>query len=93
VWQFPPGADAGWAKAVAARLLAFMEQHLAERAFLAAAHPTIADLACYSYVAAAPEGDVALESYPSVCLWLRRVEGLPHFVPMPRAPVPEVAHA
>jgi glutathione S-transferase len=88
VWAFPSGADASWAKAVAHRVLAFMDGHLSGRAWLAAAHPTIADLACYSYIAAAPEGDVPLEPYPAVRAWLGRVETLPRFVALPAAPVP-----
>lgn len=86
VWAFPDGADFAWAQAVAARVLAFMDRHLANRAWLATPHPTIADLACYSYVAAAPEGDVPLDPYPAVRAWLRRVEALPRFVPLPPAP-------
>ena len=43
-----------------------MEEHLAERDYLATAHPTIADLACYSYVAHAPEGGISLKPYPAV---------------------------
>src|SRR5438270_2742624 len=73
VWQFPSGADAGWARAVAERVLRFKDGHLRERVWLAADHPTIADLACYSYVHAAPEGRVALEPYPSVRRWLGQV--------------------
>jgi glutathione S-transferase len=81
-----PG-DHGRAVAIAARLLRFMDGHLSGRAYLAAEHPTIADLACYSYVAHAPEGGVALEPYPSVCAWLRRVERVRGFKPMPVRPV------
>ena len=43
-------------------------------------------LSCYSYVAAAPEGGISLDRYPSVRAWLRRIEGLPQFVPMPACP-------
>ncbi|MBB2167444.1 glutathione S-transferase [Gluconacetobacter aggeris] len=67
----------------AERLLAFMDAHLGDRTFLAARHPTIADLACYGYVAHAPEGHVSLEPYPNVRAWLLRVEVLPGFLPMP----------
>jgi glutathione S-transferase len=77
-----PG-DRDKAAAIADRLLRFMDQHLAGRSYLAAAHPTIADLACYSYVAHAPEGGVTLEPYGEVCAWLRRIEKLPGFKPMP----------
>jgi glutathione S-transferase len=76
------------ARIIAERILAFMDQHLADRTWLAADRPTIADLACYSYVAHAPEGRVPLEPYPAVQAWLARVEALPAFKPMPRLPVP-----
>jgi glutathione S-transferase len=76
------------ARGVAARLLTFLEQHLAERPFLAAATPTIADLACYAYVARAPEGRISLAPYPAVGAWLARVEALEGFVPMPLSDVP-----
>jgi glutathione S-transferase len=68
---------------IAGRVLAFMDGHLADRTFLAADHVTIADLACYSYVAHAPDGGVALEPYPAVRAWLSRVEAQPWFRPMP----------
>ena len=49
--------------------------------FLAGEHPTVADIAFYSYTAHAPEGGVSLDPYPQLCAWLRRVEALPGFVP------------
>jgi glutathione S-transferase len=85
-----PG-DRARATEVADRLLRFMEQHLASRSYLAAAHPTIADLACFSYVALAPEGGIALEPYPSVRAWLRRMEEIAGFKPMPASPPPPQA--
>jgi glutathione S-transferase len=57
-------------------------QALAQRQYLAAEHPTIADLACYSYIAHAPEGGISLEPYPATRSWLSRVESLPRFQPM-----------
>ena len=62
-------------------LLGRLEQHLTDREWLAAAHPTIADVAIYSYIARAPEGNVDLSGYPAVNAFLRRVEALPGFVP------------
>ena len=79
------------AKGLAARLYAVMDSHLATRSFLAAAHPTIADVALYSYTAHAPEGGISLEPYPHVRAWLGRIEALPNFVPMPKSPVPAAA--
>lgn len=83
LWNLP--GDPVRAAEIAARLLGFMEQHLAGRSYLAAGHPTIADLACYSYVAHAPEGGIVLTPYPAVRAWLTRVETLPRFAPMPRS--------
>src|SRR5579863_4556068 len=86
LWGLPGDAEA--ARRVAARLLGFLEQHLADRRFLAADAPTIADLACYAYVARAPEGRISLAPYPAVGAWLARVEALEGFVPMPLSDVP-----
>lgn len=79
------------AKALASRLYAVMDPHLAARRFLAAEHPTIADVALYSYTAHAPEGGVSLEPYPDIRAWLGRIEALPNFVPMPKSPLPVAA--
>jgi glutathione S-transferase len=62
--------------------LRIMNAVLDRATFLAGDHPTIADVACYTYVAHAPEGNVALDEYPNVKRWLARIEGLPGFVPM-----------
>jgi glutathione S-transferase len=86
LWQAP--GDPARAAAIAQRLLAFMEAHLEGRSFLAAGHATIADLACYGYLAHAPEGGVALDGYPALRAWLKRVEALPAFVAMPASPLP-----
>jgi glutathione S-transferase len=88
-WNMP--GDPVRSAKIAARLLGFMEAHLAGRLYLAAEHPTNADLACYSYVAHAPEGGIPLGPYPAIRSWLRRIEALPRFKPMPASPVPEPA--
>ena len=72
------------------RILGLVDGELAGRAWLAdidADHPTIADLALYSYIARAPEGNVDLAAYGNVRAWLARIEALPGFVPMPVSPV------
>ena len=73
----------------AARLFTLMDQHLAAQAFLAAATPTIADIALYSYTAHAPEGGATLAPYARLRSWLARIEALPGFVGMRRSPLPE----
>jgi len=68
-------------------LLSVMEMHLQQQPFLAGPAATLADIANYAYVAHAPEGSVALDTYPNVRGWLERVEALPGFVPMVRTPI------
>ncbi|WP_137971277.1 glutathione S-transferase family protein [Pseudomonas sp. F(2018)] len=65
-------------------LLTLMEGELDAVPFLTGSTPTIADVANYSYIAHAPEGNVSLEAYPNVRAWLQRIEALPGFVAMPR---------
>lgn len=84
--QWGDSSDRDWAVRLADRLLRFMDGHLAERAYLAADHATIADLACYSYIAHASEGGISLEPYPAVRGWLSRIEQLPRFGPMAGPP-------
>ena len=74
--------DTAKAQAAAASLFAVMDAELAERPFLVGEHPTIADIALYTYTAHAPEGGVALEPYPTILAWIERIEALPGFLPM-----------
>jgi glutathione S-transferase len=46
---------------------------------------TLADIANYTYIALAPEGNISLTPYPCLRSWLARIEALPHFVPMTRS--------
>jgi glutathione S-transferase len=68
-------------------LLAVVEAHLSTRDWLAVERPTIADVALYSYIAYAPEGNVDLSIYANLKAWLQRVEALPGFLPLSRSPV------
>lgn len=70
------------AKTIANGLFATMDRQLADRHFLTGETPTIADVAGYSYIAHAPEGDVSLEPYANIRAWLERIEALEGFVPM-----------
>lgn len=62
---------------------ALLEQRLRGSAYLVSDRPTIADIACFPYVALAPDGGVSLDAYPSVRLWLRAIRALDHFIEMP----------
>jgi glutathione S-transferase len=75
--------DHARAKAIAGRLFTTLDRVLADRTFLVNERPTIADVALYSYIAHAPEGGVALTPHAHIVAWLRRVEAMPGFAPMP----------
>jgi glutathione S-transferase len=68
-------------------ILTLVESALEGREFLATEGPSIADVALYSYVARAPEGNVDLSGYPGIRAWLARIEALPGFVPFQQSPV------
>jgi glutathione S-transferase len=73
-------------------ILRLLDDQLRTAPFLTGERPTIADVACYSYVAHAPEGNVSLAEYGHVRTWLGRIEALPGFEPMPITPVGLAAH-
>lgn len=68
-------------------LLKVMDGQLATRPYLVGTGATLADIAGYSYISAAPEGNVDLSAYPHVRAWLARVEALPGFVPFQKTAV------
>ncbi|HGM5474460.1 TPA: glutathione S-transferase family protein [Serratia marcescens] len=86
--QFAVPEDYQAARAVSDRFLPQMEQHLSERDYLATEHPTIADLACHSYVAVAAEGGISLSPYPAIRRWAARIAVLPGYFAMPALPEP-----
>ncbi|MGE5170456.1 MAG: glutathione S-transferase family protein [Rudaea sp.] len=71
------------AKQLGRRGLEVLEQRLGTHPWLALDRVTIADVACFPYVALAPEGEIALDDYPSVRAWIERMKSLPGFVGMP----------
>jgi glutathione S-transferase len=86
VTLFGARLDHDAAKTKAHALFTVMDAHLDGRDWLAATRPTLADIAGYSYIAHAPEGGVSLAPYPNIRAWLSRIEALPGFVGMVRAP-------
>lgn len=74
-------------------ILSRVEAELAERNFIVGSRPTIADVALYSYIARAPEGNVDLSAYPKVNQWLERMEALPRFVAFQKTPAGLTAEA
>ena len=69
--------------------LALLEHRLEKHPWLASEHATIADIACYPYVALLPEGGVPLDPYPPIRSWMSRIEQLPGYVTMPGLEKPD----
>lgn len=59
------------------------EQTLKGQRFLASDRPSVADIACFPYVALAPDGGVSLDAYPTIRLWSRALRSLDRFIEMP----------
>ena len=67
-------------------VLSHLEASLTGREWLAASHPSIADVACYPYVALITMGGMTHDAYPAIAAWLKRVEGLKGYIPLPARP-------
>lgn len=59
------------------------EARISGHGFLTGAVPTVADIAVFPHVALAPDGNVSLDPYPALRLWLRAIRSLPGFIEMP----------
>jgi glutathione S-transferase len=82
------GAELNAAEAIARAhaILKILDAELQGQPWIVGGQPTIADIALYSYVARAPEGNVDLSAYGNVLAWLARIEALPGFVPFQQTP-------
>lgn len=63
--------------------LRMLDTHLQNRDWLETDRPTIADIACFPYVALAHQGRIALDEYPHAQSWVARIKQISRFVPMP----------
>lgn len=84
-------ADIEAVTAASLRVLDILEQRLQKSAFLAGDQPTIADLACFPYVALSREAMIDLSGHPSVARWVERIVSMPGYIPMPGLPEPAVS--
>ena len=80
--------DIDAARKGAHRVFRVLDDHLIEQEFrdekwLTGSRPGIADLACFPYVALAPDGGIGLDNYHGIRRWLARIKRLPGFVEMP----------
>ena len=87
ITMFSAPYDAGEVIKRAHGVLTVIEAELEGREWIAADRPTIAEVALYSYIARAPEGNVDISGYPDIGAWLKRIEALPGFVPFAKTPV------
>lgn len=81
--RFGYGGSLEAAQAAGHRALEVLEGQLERGDWLAGDHATLADVACFPYVALAPEGGLAISDYPAVGAWLGRFRRLSCFVTMP----------
>ncbi len=65
------------------RVLTLLEQHLSDREWLVGDNATIADIACFPYVALGHEGRVPIGEHRAVRAWIDRIKALPGFIGMP----------
>jgi glutathione S-transferase len=75
--------DKATAIANSKRILPIFEAHLGNNNWLEMGRVTIADIACFPYIALAHDGGVSLEPYPNIRAWIARIKALPNFIGMP----------
>lgn len=81
--RFNIAADLPAVRQLAIRALGVLESRLGNEPWLAGDGPTLADIACFPYVALAPEGNVNASPYAGVQRWIARFKSLERFVGMP----------
>lgn len=83
VRRFGYAGDLASAQTAGRRALEVLEGRLGRRDWLVGNCATIADVACFPYVALAGEGGLTLADYPGVRRWVARFQTLARFVSMP----------
>ena len=64
-------------------ILTLIDNHLADRDWLELNRATIADVACFPYIALAHEGKVSIEPYSNILKWIENIKKLPNYISMP----------
>jgi len=81
--QFSVALDVGLARENADYILSIINNHLENNIWLATDNPTIAEIACFPYIALAEEGGVSLLPYKNINQRMLRIKALPAFITMP----------
>jgi glutathione S-transferase len=68
---------------LAQQALGVLELRLNQADWLVGKQISIADIACYPYVALAPEGGIDIAKFQAVAAWINRIELLPNYTPLP----------
>lgn len=63
--------------------LNWIEHHLTNREWLSSSTPSIADIACYPYIALCEEGNIPLAGYTAIHCWIKRIQSLKGYISMP----------
>lgn len=64
-------------------ILRWIDQHLSHQHWLATEHMSIADIACYPYIALCEEGKISLNEYLNIHRWLKRIQKTEGYISMP----------
>lgn len=64
-------------------ILSIIDDHLDDREWLELNRVTIADIACFPYIALAHQGGITLNPYPNIKTWIKRIQALPNYISMP----------
>lgn len=81
--KFKIDLDIEKAHEISRSILRVIDNHLKGKNWLELGHITIADIACFPYIALAGEGGISLDPYPNIQKWVVRIKNLPNFVEMP----------
>lgn len=72
--------DLNAAQKKAKTVLGYVEAELQNKDWLVPYRWTIADVACFPYIATAGDGGIDLKTFPAIRTWIERVKGLPGYV-------------
>ena len=81
--KFKIDLDIKKAHSISKLILTVIDNHLDGKKWLELNRATIADIACFPYIALAHEGDISLDAYPNVQKWIVRIKKLTNFITMP----------
>jgi len=70
----------------ASTVLNIINNHLSGREWIATEHFSLADIACYPYIALAEEGEISLRGYRHISHWIERMQNIDNYIEMPGLP-------